>query len=330
MKNLVMFSFSLVFTINALHSVALTSPNILLPKVESTNKVIVPFELYKGLIFIDAEIDGQQGQFLLDTGAPDIILNNRNFKGLASNLSITDVNNQSQKVEMYSIQKLFTGNISWSKFRAMTMDLVHLEQVNRRKLLGILGYTAFKKYEMMLDYEQQELTLFKLDKKGHRLEKSQDKPQHTSIFKQIKHLAVLEVKAGNQMLKLGLDTGAQSNLLHKKWEKTLYHHFMTYQKVNLNGANQQQKESVRGQFDEMKIGDLSFEKMKTVVADLSHFIKSNNIKIDGLLGYEFLKKWKISINFKKKEIYWWEKVPDKQQVQKEEKETTKTMDDIST
>ena len=176
-------------------------------------------------------------------------------------------------------------------------------------LAGInLGYAAFKDFELMIDYESKQLTLFKLDRRGNRLQKSSQKPLKISPFKMVKHLPVLEVVIDNFRLKLGIDTGAEMNLLHKKWERKLYNHFLTYEEIELSGGSKKRKPSSQSVFDEMSIGNQPFIRMKTLIADLSHLMNNHHIKIDGLLGYEFLSKSVTSINFKKKEIYFWKPV----------------------
>ena len=57
--------------------------------------------------------------------------------------------------------------------------------------------------------------------------------------------------------------------------------------------------------------------MKTLIADLSHLMNNYRLKIDGLLGYEFLSKSIISINFKKKELYFWKPVQNEQDSKEE-------------
>lgn len=325
MKNLPIFSFSLVFLLSAMPSIAKDALT-LAPRVESEEKVTIPFELHKGLIFLDVEIDGQKGQVFLDTGAPEIILNSHNFKGKSSKNSIFGVDGNAQSVQKTYIKTLSTNAvIKWKKFEAMTMDMTHLEQVNRRKILGLIGYNAFKKHELLIDYEHQELVLYRLNKKGNRIFKEDfEKPLFKKGFKLVKHLAVLSIGTGNELLKLALDTGAQSNVIHKKWAKKLYNHFLTYEEINIVGANKKGKESITGIFDKMTIDDLIFYKMKTIVTDLSYFTKSHQVKIDGLLGYEFLKQYQISINYKKKTIYFWkaiEPIPSKKTPQKPVKAT---------
>jgi hypothetical protein len=321
MKNSSIFSFSLAFLLSATSSIAKNELKLTAPRVESEEKVTIPFELYKGLIFLDVEIDGQKGQVFLDTGAPEIMLNSRNFEGEASNMSIFGVDGKAQNVEKTYIKELSANSVmKWQKFEAMTMDMTHLEQVNRRKILGLIGYNAFQEHELLIDYEQEELVLFRLDKKGNRLLKRLEKPLFQKTFKLAKHLAVITIKAGNELLKLALDTGAQSNVIHKKWSKKLYNHFLTYEEIKIIGASKNGKESITGIFDRMSIDETHFYKMKTIVTDLSYFTKSHRVKIDGLLGYEFLKQYQISINYKKKVVCFWkavEPVPTKKTPQKE-------------
>ena len=319
MRNFQFISFSLVFFFQIFYSVA----NALNPQsfnINSSDSVVIPFEMHKGLIFIEAEIDGQRGQFMLDTGSPTIFLNSYRFSNLTkSKYTVTGVNGEIKNVQSKSVKSLKAKEVEWNGFEAVAFDMIHLEQLCRRQLLGLLGYAAFKNFELMIDYDNKQLTLFKLDKRGNRLRPTHQKPLETYSFKMAKHLPVLEVMVDNFMLKLGIDTGAETNLLHKKWEKRLYNHFLTYEEVKLSGASKSQKLSSQSVFDEMRLNNQPFLKMKTLITDLSHLMNSYHVKVDGLLGYEFLSKSLVSINFKKKELYFWKPIENKDD---EKKETT--------
>ena len=45
--------------------------------------------------------------------------------------------------------------------------------------------------------------------------------------------------------------------------------------------------------------------MKCIVKDMMHLNRTLRTKLDGLLGFEFLKQYKISINYRKNEMYIW-------------------------
>ncbi len=310
MRNLLVLSFSLVFLFQTINSSATNFFNSQRMSIQSPDSTVIPFTLYKGLIFIEAHIGEKKGIFMLDTGAPSIFLNSYRFDDLEeTDLVVTGINGQI-KAHSKRINQLIVNDVTWSNFDAVAVDLIHLEQVCKRQLLGLLGYNAFKDFELMIDYQNQELTLFKLDNKGNRLQLTTSQPVHTGQLKMSKHLATVEAKINEFTLKLGIDTGAQTNLLHKKWNKKLYSHFLTYQKVRVDGAIKSTTQNSKGLFDKMTICEKPFQRMKTLLTDLSHFNDNYHIKLDGLLGYEFLAKSKFSINFKKKELYFWDNIKD--------------------
>ena len=318
MRNFKILSFSLVFIFQLFYSVA-NALNFQSFNIAASDSVLIPFKLYKGLIFIEAEIDGQRGEFMLDTGSPTVFLNSYRFSNLTeSKYSVTGVNGEIENVQSRFVKSLkIDDDVEWNRFEAVAFDMIHLEQSCRRQLLGLLGYSAFKNFELMIDYQSKQLTLFRLDRRGNRLQSTNQKPLQQYSFKMVKHLPVIEVMVDNLMLKLGIDTGAQINLLHKKWERKLYNHFLNYEETQLNGASKKKKLSSISVFDEMKMNNQSFKKMKTLIADLSNLMNNYHLKIDGLLGYEFLSKSIISINFKKKELYFWKPVQNEQDSKEE-------------
>lgn len=332
MKNLYQFSFSLVFKAFIILSILgkgvqlkgetgtrlpSTHPPIH-PRgvvalkeqiVESNNHVVIPFQLRKGLIVITLNIEGRLGAFVLDTGAPDFVLNSRYFDGeINSKLSATGINQTINEVKQRKVKSIMSRkrDLKWRDSKIVLLDLLHLEQTCNLQIWGLIGVRAFREHELMIDYAKKELTLFKLDKKGNRLDQNEyDSPTDTSRFKILKHLIVLKMKIEELSLKLALDTGAQSNVLDKKWLRKLTDHFKKEEDVNMIGAASYSRKAARGELHRLKTGRLQFMPAKTLITDLTSFKRSYRVYIDGLLGYSVLKQQKFSINFKKKEVYWW-------------------------
>ena len=61
-------------------TMAFNSPFVLMQEYSQVEAVSVPFERTVGLIFVKAKINGKKENFILDTGAPSLILNSAYFE----------------------------------------------------------------------------------------------------------------------------------------------------------------------------------------------------------------------------------------------------------
>jgi hypothetical protein len=105
----------------------------------------------------------------------------------------------------------------------------------------------------------------------------------------------------------GIDSGAEGNLISIPSFKTLpkNSYEITDDVVELEGGDKNVTEVTSIKINSCKIGSRKFKKMLFVSADISHLTKGYGLDIDGLVGYPFLSKQKISIDFLNKKIYFW-------------------------
>ena len=130
MRNLKLLSFSLVFILSQIFYSVANALNLQSFNIIESDSVVIPFETYKGLIFIEAEIDGQRGQFMLDTGSPTIFLNSYRFSNLTeSKYAVTGINGEIENVQTRFVKSLKTKGVKWKNFEAVTFDMIHLEQL---------------------------------------------------------------------------------------------------------------------------------------------------------------------------------------------------------
>ena len=260
---------------------------------------ILDFELDGGIILVEAFIDQQPHTFVLDSGAPGLILNNFQSNGIKT--SITGINGTMTAYD------LILKNFSWAdkhypSIAATSMDLSRLESMTKRKISGLIGYDLLKDYELFLDYEKRVMQL-----QPHRVnidEESVPLVRFPITFHE--HLPVIEAEIAGQKLQLGLDTGAEINVLDQHISARIASaasDVVPYGKIY--GVGNADVPSAQVRVSVTRIRRAAYREMNFVLTDLSGIMDRGMTKIDGILGFPFLSSCKFSIDFRKKEQKVW-------------------------
>jgi len=278
---------------------------LLLPLVsaQQSDIYVEKFAVREGLILVTAAVDGQPGTFIFDTGAPTLVLNSRLFDGQPSEWTAEGINGQVH-IQEKVIKRFKWGNITKRRLRVVVSNLTHLEKTLRHPLMGLIGYEIIRSQEICLDYENQRIIQYKTNMSGlHRYQE----PKEVLDFELFAHLPVITAEIDQHQLRLGLDTGAEANLLGANPKAQLI-------KQNLSETRTEELRGMNHRVDEIQatvvrytsIDKNTFLNMKYVFTDLSHLRQGQQHKIDGLLGFPFFSACKISINYRKQKIYIWE------------------------
>lgn len=304
MKSLILCLILITMNLNAQSNVAfLDAPSLENSTSKTTleNTTNKSFELIGGMIFIEATVNGKSGNFILDTGAPGIILNDVPTKtsdeimasGIGGQLNIGEVN----------IHRFEWGIINLTKIQGYTLDISHLEKSFGKDIAGLIGFDVLKDFELLFDYQNQVIQI--LNPKKNELHKHH-KPLKKIAFQKQGHLPVIQVKIGKKAYHFGLDSGAEVNLLDAKiLDKIDKNVIANLQQESIVGLENAPKTVQTATIKKTTLKSIEFPAMKYLFVDFSEVNQNNDLKIDGLLGFTFLKKSKISINYKKQILYIW-------------------------
>jgi len=269
--------------------------------------ITVPFELRQGLIYVEAEIDGKKGYLLLDSGAPVLMLNQRIF-GAGNTADAPEAIGVGGKIEgmgQTHLQHFNWAGISLRDLDVITLPLEHLERPGK-KLLGIIGYEIFQDYELTIDYAHRKLTLVLTDASGNPLSVQPQTGEilQTVPFEMTGHIPVIPVTVSGVTLQMGIDSGAAANLLTKNRLETVSENRSRIKTQQLTGADQVVQKIPVAKVRQSTLGTLAFTDMATVFADDNIEALNNGygLHLDGLVGYEFLKQYKSTLNFRKKTL----------------------------
>lgn len=282
------------------------------PYVLATKKEVVPIEISKRLILVKAKLNKQKGYFLFDTGVSGLVLNQQHFNphneyNFAH--AITDISGKAAAVKHIPVKSFQLGKLSRRNFLAPQLNMDELEGMLGKKLLGLIGYQVVKAFEVIIDYDEKTLTLLDLDRDGLPSVAQLPPADYQFEFQLCRYLPVLKVSFANQQtLRLGLDSGSTLNLVNKSLETAFLPISRSQRTISFKGALSEIRDANYLLMENVAIGNqVAWRFWKAAFEDLSH-MHHLNMPIDGLLGINFFRMGKVSINFEKQQIKVWERV----------------------
>lgn len=276
-----------------------TSLALSVPRAAAT---LSPVQVVGGMVFVNAQLEHTEGRFLLDTGAPMLVLNQSSAQNAmqtqAASLGTTF------SVANTKVRKFQWANITRKNLSALVLDIRHLEQFSNLSINGIIGYDLLKNFEIFFDYSNQQVMWLQAGK--NQLHTAAE-PLVAIPFELQGHLPVIELQIGGQKLRFGLDTGAGINLLSQSFEALLDIQHNGEPTVETVQAIDQSKSKLTSSWaSDNQINGVSIGKMKYALADLSSLNADKTWQIDGLLGYPFFSRLKWSIDYPNRVLYLWE------------------------
>ena len=268
------------------------------------------FQLIENFIVVKARINQKEGNFIVDTGAEDLTLNERTFGSVAlpsMKNSMIDIGTVKHDLMDYKVKYFKWASLERRNFIALVLDLSQMEKVLGLPIMGLIGYHVFRGVELQVDFSLQQLKLLKIDKKGFPLLAQQEdsSPDYNFAFKQIKYLPVLEVQLGAQKLSVGIDSGAAVNLLEQKFKKKVYEESVQMRKVRIAGVFSEPRLVNFHTFPFLNVEDrLAIRFWQTAFSDLSH-LRENGLFIDGIIGLASFRSGKLTLNYKQKQLKFW-------------------------
>ena len=275
---------------------------------------VIPFSRAGNLILIRARADTTEGSFILDTGAPGLILNMTYFR----DYPVTESNPNDQgggitgSVADYGrtmVQKLSFGSVNYFKVEADRINLGHIETSKGVKIFGLLGVQLFLKFEMIIDYENSEIHLHhvtKKDGKNYRHRLLADTAAY-SIFPidVLENKIITYGKVGKKKLTFLVDTGAESNVIDSRLSENVLDNVVIKRRIVLNGTGNSKIDALYGDMSNLTMGTRDIATMPVLVTNMEKMCFSYERCLDGMLGFDFLSMHKIGFNFVKRKMYIW-------------------------
>ena len=274
----------------------------------SNTSVIVPFNLIGGLIILRAGVNARYGDFILDTGANGLVLNDRYFdpNRILKKQQGMGLGGLSKKVGVLDLDSLSLDELQFKSVSAQTINLKQIENNKGIKILGLIGYDILKDFEIMIDYNRKILTFSKVNKQGTLLLPLKHTLNKIDSFDLImgNFIPVVEVRVNNIPKKMGIDTGAEYNLLNIKTSKDIRDQFKVMKLISITNAGVKDVQAMAGKLYYVALNEVfKCGALTTVMVNFRNLEKIYGMKLDGILGYEFLSPWLFSINYQKAKLY---------------------------
>ena len=257
------------------------------------------FDFQNQLICFEATVDDRIGNFILDTGAPRMLVNNygqaehpnTDNQGLAAGGSVN-----------LSDEFVSSFRVSGQEFRkvwALGLDLRPLEARLSDSIAGFVGYDLLRNSEVRIDYEHAQFALLRSERQPRH---DGRQPTHTLSFQLVGHLPVVTFGRGRNRLRFALDTGAGINIIDSADKDRLT---PTDNLVDVQGLD-----GTPVLLNQVRLHTDSEEPLLAnedfVAMDLSSLQSpSDNRKIDGLLGSAFLANFVVGIDYRRNRLYLW-------------------------
>lgn len=270
------------------------------------NTIIIPFKLVGRLIAVEAQADTVAGTFIIDTGAERLLLNRHHYRERQTEQFVSMGNTGAvEAVSNRWVDSLVWDNFLFKNVRANVLDLSHIERKKRIRLVGIIGQQVFEDFELLLDFQSQQIILTRLDKDGFRLDAEAiwETPYDSMDFKLARHLIMIEASVQGRRLKFNLDSGAEVNLLDRRVHRRVLDDFEIIKRAKMVGVGQQEIEVLAGMLRNVSYGNQNDESMRTLITNLLQMGVNFGTRIDGVIGYEFLSSRRTLINYKRKKLF---------------------------
>ncbi len=274
---------------------------------------VIPFTKAGNLILVKANADGIEGNFILDTGAPGLVLNLTYFRDFPS----MAVSPQEQggitgavvAADPTLISSLSFGPIKYSKIEADRINLGHLENSKSVRILGLLGLNLFSRFEMIIDYEKSVLSFHLIAKKEAKSYSSNQLADTATynvlpILLQENKLLTTATMGGKKLTFL-IDTGAEANILDSRLPDKIFENVAVTGRVIIAGTGAKKTEALTGDLKNLKLGNLDIGTLPIIVTNLAKMCAAYDRCLDGMLGFDFLSLHKIGFNFVKRKMYIW-------------------------
>lgn len=257
------------------------------------------FRFVHGFIITRAEANGEVGNYIVDTGSPELILNSNHFPvspsvdrgfGLTGELNL-----------FQSKLKFFKWNgEEWKKKEAYAIDLSHLENLLGIELHGLIGMDMLKHTALYIDYEARKIAAFQ----GVKAESLQEAEIVVPMTIQ-DGLPCMQLGIETGTFLFGIDSGALSNFVDSHSMSNL----LTSEKQTddiylVRGLDATKRKVYSYRWDLLKVGKRTITvNMDFLAINLNDLHNEGLLK--GILGLPFLAQASILLDFQNREVRFW-------------------------
>jgi hypothetical protein len=257
----------------------------------------IPFDLVEGQIIIKVCINDSVYNFLFDTGAP-VVLDNKiaKFLNRSKNYqSVYDSNGTIQKLVKQKINEIKIGNIIFKNITNFVTDLKHIQEIGCINIQGVIGANLMADSVWQIDYFRKKI-IFTNNINSLNIS-SENKPIKFTLEKIGTPVITLYLE-GYKINNVIIDTGSKGSFtLSKNDFLNIHKGIKPIINYSLNfGVFGFELDTIQTYNSEnILIGD----KLKLH----STLVSIRNRKVTNKIGFEILKNYIITFDWKNKDVY---------------------------
>lgn len=281
---------------------------------EDSSSCVIPFSRAGNLILVKAKADSMEGNFVLDSGAPYLVLNITYFRDYpVTHTMETEEASVSpgggSAVQKTKLRSLHVGNFLYPDLSADLVNLGQIENSKGVKILGLLGLELFRDCELIIDHEKNLIYLHRIGRKessSYRHVMLEDATAYNTFpIEIVQNKIITTSELEGKKLRLVIDCGAESNLLDSRLPNKIFSHVVITGRTKLVGAGNKAADALFGNVQHMKIGNEDIATLPVMIVNLENTCFSDIGCIDGVLGIDFLSLHKVGFNFVNRKMYIW-------------------------
>ena len=273
----------------------------------------ISFSRVGNLILVQGRADTTAGNFILDTGCPQLVLNLTYFRHYNSTVD-QEVENAGMTGTVSAVTKAtvrtFTfGTMNYYRMEADLVNLGHIENRKGVKILGLLGMRFLSQFEMIIDFDNSLIHFHKIARKEAAVYKHQmlndTATYHIIPFELVDNRIIVKTEMGGKKIRLIIDSGSETNILDSRLPDKVFEKIAITGRIMITGVGNRQVEALQGNLRDMMIGNQPIVSMPVVVTNLEKTCFSYSGCVDGILGFDFMSLQKIGFNFVNRKMYIW-------------------------
>lgn len=256
--------------------------------------VSFPFEVINGLTIIQAEIDGEHGLYLLDTGSDGVFIDgvvNSNKESIVTLGGSADISTK-------MLKELKVGAFRHQDFEAQIISLSPIEEHLGIDLKGIIGGHLFLPKVVTIDFQN---SLIVLSDKLTKEEKIQfENKIKINIVNQI---PVAKIEIENRTYQFALDSGSSIHFIDTKILQNLENVVRTQEMSTMKCLANKNNEIQKIRIEKFNIGEASFQEQTYLHRDFQDVNQTMGINLDGILSLSQLSKDMVVIDYSRGRLY---------------------------
>jgi predicted aspartyl protease len=236
--------------------------------------------------------------FILDTGAGTSLLSSELAKELAvKTIGSKEGQSAGGKVSV-SLAKIDSIAVGETKLHDVDVGIVDLSQIGKTvgaKIDGDLGYNFLKHFRVTIDYRDLEIR-FDDPKRVESFGRGAQTEIPIRLASPAKPLILVDVHAnGRGPFQFAIDTGTSTTAITPELAKQLG---IASSPVGAGTTAGAQVDVRAGNIESFQLGGAKIDNMTVVVADFFEMLSTAiGAKLDGIVGYNFLRNYKVAIDY---------------------------------